>query len=429
MSLRRTRAIAYGVVALLGVAAVLFTRPLPPVAHKPGDLLSEVVPNPWRERHDTVGRGESLASVLARGGLSDMLVRQAIGAAKMIDPRRIPVGMPVVVRSDTTDTLKTEVILQLAVDRFLHLQRDTTGWTALEERLPWKTDTIVVSGTVRTNLYAAMDSGAVGVLPFSARQDLTISLANIYEFRVDMTRDLQVGDQFRVVAVRSIGPGGIVRIGNILAATMKLSGKTTEAIRFESQKVGNKFFDQNGKSLRTGFLRNPVEFRRISSGFGMRRHPILGTMRKHQGTDYAANAGTPVRAVGDGVVIQAGWGNGYGNVILIRHANGYVTKYGHMRGFAKGIYAGARVSIEQIIGYVGSTGLSTAPHLHFEVIVRGVQTNPRVALANATSDPVPNGERVAFASARTQMLALLESPALVASAESAMVRQAGARQQ
>lgn len=427
MSLGRTRAIAYGAVALLGVSAVLFTRPLPP-ANKPGDILLEKH-NPWRERHDTVGRGESLASVLARGGLSDMLVRQAIGAAKMLDPRRIPAGMAVVVRNDTTDTLRTEVILKLAVDRFLHLRRDSAGWNAVEERLPWKTDTIVATGVIRTNLYEAMDVGARDMLPATARIELTQDLADIFEYKVDMTRDLQVGDRFRVVAQRSVGPNGITRVDTILAATMQLSGKVTEAIRFASARVGGKYFDANGKSLRTGFLRNPVEFRRISSGFGMRMHPILGTMRKHQGTDYAANAGTPIRAVGDGVVIKAGWGNGYGNVVEIRHPNGYVSKYGHMRGFAKGIYAGARVNIEQTIGYVGTTGLSTAPHLHFEVIVGGVQRNPRVALANASSDPIPANERVAFAAARSQALAMLGSPAMVASAESATVRQAGSRQQ
>src|SRR5688500_15265154 len=141
--------------------------------------------------------------------------------------------------------------------------------------------------------------------------------------------------------------------------------------------------------MRSGFLRTPVAFRRISSGFGMRRHPILGTMRKHQGTDYAANAGTPIRAIGDGVVIRANFNNGYGNVVEIRHPNGYVSRYGHMRGFASGIHGGARVNREQTIGYVGSTGLSTAPHLHFEVLVGGVQRNPRSVLQNASSEPIP----------------------------------------
>jgi murein DD-endopeptidase MepM/ murein hydrolase activator NlpD len=161
----------------------------------------------------------------------------------------------------------------------------------------------------------------------------------------------------------------------------------------------------------------------------MRRHPILGIMKKHQGTDYAAGSGTPVRAVGDGVVIRANYNGGYGNVVEIRHPNGFVTRYGHMKGFASGISRGARVSIEQTIGFVGSTGLSTAPHLHFEVIVGGVQKDPRNALANATSDPIPSNERVAFAEARSRVLALLDAPASLASVEQAgSLRGAGTQQ-
>ena len=180
--------------------------------------------------------------------------------------------------------------------------------------------------------------------------------------------------------------------------------------------------------MRSGFLRNPVSFRRISSGFGMRRHPILGTMRAHQGTDYAANAGTPIRAIGDGTVIRAGWHNGYGNVVDIRHANGYVSRYAHMSGFAKGVHGGARVTREQTIGFVGSTGLSTAPHLHFEVLVKGVHRNPRSVLANVSADPIPASERIAFAEARTRTLAMLDGPARLASAESAAAKQAGSPQ-
>lgn len=160
----------------------------------------------------------------------------------------------------------------------------------------------------------------------------------------------------------------------------------------------------------------------------MRRHPILGTMRAHQGMDYAANAGTPIRAIGDGTVIRAGWHNGYGNVIDIRHANGYVSRYAHMKGFAKGVHAGARVTREQTIGFVGSTGLSTAPHLHFEVLVKGVHRNPRQVLANVSADPIPASEQVAFAEARARTLAMLETPARLASAESAAASQAGSPQ-
>lgn len=431
MSLRAARAIAYSAVALLGVTAVLFTKPLPR-RNPAGEVLSEHhVEHRWRERHDTVRRNESLASVLARGGVSDIIAREALKAAKTLDFRRIPVGMPVRVRSEPDDSIPTEIILQLAVDRILHLKRDSVGWTGIEERLPWTTDTIVVSGTIRSTLGEAMEEAARDVLPSFARNQLVIAIAeDIFEYRVDMSRDLQVGDRFSIVAQRRVGPNGITRMDTVLGATMTLSGKTIEATRFRSSKVAGIYFDQDGKPMRSGFLRNPVRFSRISSGFGARRHPILGTVRNHQGTDYAANPGTEIRSIGDGVVIRAGWHNGYGNVVDIRHPNRYVSRYGHMRGFAKGIYAGARVSREQTIGYVGSTGMSTGPHLHFEVHVNGVQRNPRQVLANVTADPVPASERTAFAEAHFAMTRLLTNPALYATAKipAASVRQAGSPQ-
>lgn len=430
MSLRRARAIAYSAVALLGVTAVVFTKPLPR-RNPAGEILSDShVEHRWREKHDTVRRNESLASVLARGGVSEVIAREALNAAKTLDFRRIPVGMPVRVRSEPDDSIPTEIILQLAVDRLLHLKRDSLGWSGSEEILPWTTDTIVVSGTIRTTLGEAMEDAARDVLPASARNQLVIAIAeDIFEYRVDMSRDLQVGDKFSVVAQRRVGPNGITRMDTVLGASMTLSGQTTEATRFRSAKVAGTYFDQNGKPMRSGFLRNPVRFSRISSGFGSRRHPVLGTVRNHQGTDYAANPGTEIRAIGDGVVIRAGWHNGYGNVVDIRHPNRYVSRYGHMRGFAKGIYAGARVNREQTIGYVGSTGLSTGPHLHFEVHVNGVQKNPRVVLANISADPVPASERTAFQEAHFTMTRLLNNPAMYASAKvPSGIKQAGSPQ-
>jgi murein DD-endopeptidase MepM/ murein hydrolase activator NlpD len=435
MSQRKARAIAYGVVALFAVAAVLYTEPLPsraPVAAVLSQPVEPIIKNPWRERHDTVRSGETIIKVLARGGLSEMLAREAIRAAKSLDPRRIPTNMRLTTRMLNSDTIPTEVILKVAADRILYLNRGDSGWTAREEILPWTTDTVVLAGTITSTLGDAMEDAARDLLPASARQQLVYVLAeDIFEYRVDMSRDLQVGDRFEVVAQRRrLGEGldQITRIDSVFGATMTLSGKTTQAVLFRSAKVAGIYFDQDGKPMRSGFLRNPVSFRRISSGFGMRRHPILGTMRAHQGTDYAANAGTPIRAIGDGTVIRAGWHNGYGNVVDIRHANGYVSRYAHMKGFASGVHGGARVTREQTIGYVGSTGLSTAPHLHFEVLVKGQHRNPRVVLANVSADPIPASERLAFAEVRTRTLALLDTPARLASAESAAAKQAGSPQ-
>lgn len=361
----------------------------------------------WRSQVDTLRAGETLSAVLARAGLPALAAASALRSAREIDERRVRAGMPVIVRSRDTDSLPTEIIFQLAADRLLHVQQTDDGWTTTDHRLPWKTDTVVVSGTIRTNLYAALDDSAAELLPRNARAELAWSIADIFEYRLDMSRELQVSDHFRVLFVRSVGPGGATKIDEVLAVSYA-GGKRIEAIRFASGNARPQYYDADGRSLRAGFLRAPLEFRRISSVFGMRRHPILGGWRQHTGVDYAASAGTRVRSVADGTVIFAGRRGGYGNVIDVRHPNGYVTRYAHLRGFASGMRSGARVSIGQTVGFVGMTGLATAPHLHFEVLVNGTHRDPRVALNNKSGEPLPARERERFASVRATYVAALE---------------------
>ena len=268
-------------------------------------------------------------------------------------------------------------------------------------------DTVAVTGTIRSSLYSALDQFSDALLPKGQRLRLAWLLADIYEYRVDMSKDLQVGDKFGVVVERVQEPTGGVHVNKILGASMQLSGKEIQAIHFRSNVAGGEWFDAEGKSLRAAFLRAPLNFRRISSVFGMRKHPVLGRWRAHKGTDYAAASGTLVQAIGDGVVIFAGRKGGYGNVIDIRHRNGYVSRYAHLRGFAKGVRRGARVGIKQTIGYVGMTGLASGPHLHFEVLVSGVQKNPRVALQMRGGDPIGSSERGTFQQQRSRALAFL----------------------
>ncbi len=403
----------YTLVALAFAGALRFTPRLPDPDRKPGEMLVTQAAQPTISlQFDTLRRGESLGSLLSRGGLSDSAVKQILDAAykTALDERRVPAGMPVTITSQAADSEPSEVTLQLSTDHLLKVQRSGDSWTGTDERLPWSTDTIVVGGTITSNLYQAMDSSASGELPAGARQQLAWSLADVYEYRVDMSRDLQAGDHFSVAAERMVAPNGAVRIGKIIAATFNLSGTPITAVRFHSESARGDYFDQFGKSMRAAFLRAPLEFRRISSVFGMREHPILGSWRQHKGTDYAAAAGTPVRAIGDGVVVREGWGNGYGNVLEIRHRNGFVTRYGHLSRFASSVHAGSRVSIGQLVAFVGSTGLATGPHLHFEVLVNGQQRDPRKALKSTGGEPVPNGERAAFAQLRDRILASLEAP-------------------
>ena len=396
----------YSFVALAFAGALRFTPRLPEPDRKAADVLTTQAATPsWKLRFDTLDRGETLQALLKRDGLTDSAASRALQAASSLDPRRIPAGMPVTIRSEAPDSTPSEVTLQLSIDRLLHLRRSGDSWTGVDEHLPWATDTIVVGGKIESNLYAAIDASAKADLPAAARQQLAWALADVYEYRVDMSRDLQVGDAFKVVAERSVAATGATRIGRVIAATFTLSGSTIDAVRFSSEAVSGDFFDQDGKSMRAAFLRAPLEFRRISSIFGMREHPILGGVRRHQGTDYAAASGTPVRAIGDGVVIREGWGNGYGNMLEIRHRNGFITRYGHLSRFSSAVRVGSRVTIGQVIAFVGSTGLATGPHLHFEVLVNGEQRDPRVALKQTGGDPIPASERATFSEVRDRLLA------------------------
>ncbi len=407
MSSRRARFGAYGAVALLTWGAISVVRPIP--ERRAGDVISGDRTPAWQERVDSLQRGETVGGVLSRSGLSPQEATEAIGAAATLDPRRLPAGMRITM-SGPEGAPPSRISFQLAIDRFLHLTRSDSGWVEQEQILPWDVDTIVVHGEIARTLYDAFDLGATE-LPREARSELAWNVADIFEYRLDMSRDLQPGDTFRVLFERRRGPEGAVRIGRVLATNFTSGKATIDAIRFESEDGRGRYFDNAGKSLRAAFLRAPLEFRRISSVFGMRRHPILGVWRAHRGTDYAASSGTPVRSVGDGVVIRAGRMSGYGNVVDVRHANGFVSRYGHLRAFGKGIRSGTRVAIGQTVGLVGMTGLATAPHLHFEVLVGGVQRDPRKALASTGGDPLASAHRPAFERLRADYLALLQRAA------------------
>ena len=271
-------------------------------------------------------------------------------------------------------------------------------------------DTLAIAGVIHSSLYNALNESGVGVLPPSARHQLAWSLADIFEYKVDMSRDLHQGDKFHLLVERLQKPNGAIIVNKILGARLALSNahNALEAIHFDTPGSSTgQFYDASGMSLRAAFLRAPLTFRRISSVFGARKHPIFGEWRNHTGTDYAAAEGTPVRAIGDGVVIFAGRKGGYGNMIDIRHRNGMVSRYGHMRNFATGMRPGSRVTMGTTIGYVGMTGWATGPHLHFEIRVGGVAHDPRLALQSRGGEPIPAGERPLFEKMRNQTLASL----------------------
>jgi murein DD-endopeptidase MepM/ murein hydrolase activator NlpD len=401
------RAIAYGAV-VIGTAIALTYIPALPDSRPAEVLFSQAAAPAWKLRYDTLESGGTLARLLKRGGLTDSAVIAAIRASSaVVNPRQQPAGMQVEIRTAAADSTPSEVVLQLTGDKLVRLTRDGTEWTGAEEKIPWVSDTIVVAGTIQSNLYDAVDAVAESFLPRGARIQLANVMAdNVYSYKIDMNRELQKGDEFKVLAVRETSPTGNVRITDVLASTFSLSGSVMKAIHFVS-KTGGEYFDDQGRSMKAMFSKNPVKFSRISSTFGSRRHPILGYTRAHKGTDYAANEGTPVQSIGDGVVISAGWNSGFGNLIQIRHPNGYVTRYGHLSKIL--VHRGQRVKIDETIGRVGHTGLATGPHLHFEVMVNGVQRNSLTAFKASSGAPIAKTETDTFARLRDALLAKLEA--------------------
>ena len=234
-----------------------------------------------------------------------------------------------------------------------------------------------------------MDASAKDDLPAGARQQLAWSLADVYEYRVDMSRDLQDGDEFKVVAERSVAPTGAMRIGKVHRRDVQAL-RQHDRRRALRERIGQRRVLRSERQVDA--RRVPARAARVPSHLEHLRQARASDPRRlaaHKGTDYAAATGTPVRAIGDGVVAREGWGNGYGNVLEIRHRNGFVTRYGHLSRFAAASASARASTIGQTVAFVGSTGSRTGPHLHFEVLVNGEQRDPRVALKQTGGDPDP----------------------------------------
>lgn len=363
----------------------------------------------WLATSDTLRRGETIGDLFARQGL----VSLDLGRLKDLglDARRLRAGLVFTFRRAVGDTEPSRIEVRTGPEERVRLEREESDWDVERETILWSHETARVAGTIGTSLYAALDDAVPdAVLDAGERVKLAWDLADVYAWSVDFTRDLQEGDRFAAVIERRVSPEGEVRYGRVLAAALELSGKTQTAFRF-AQAGREGFYDANGGSLRRAFLAAPVEFRRISSRFSRSRfHPILRTYRMHAGTDYAASAGTPVMAAGDGTVTQAGWSGGYGLLVELRHRNGVTTRYGHLRALGRGVTPGARVSQGETIGYVGSTGLATAAHLHYEFRVNGAPQDPR-RVRIEEGPPIAAAYRPAFDEQRDGYLRLLTLPA------------------
>ena len=375
-----------------------------------------------------IKKGDTLGRVLARAAADGNESHRAIVALrKVFNLRRLRPGQEVELRfvqaagAEEATTLAA-LTIHLDVDRSAVAEREADGSFAariVEKDL--RREYRRVAGTIEGSLFvAAQDAG----LP--AR--LVMELIRIYSWDVDFQREIQPGDRFEVLFDRFVdgeapAADNAVKIGDVLYASLVLSGKTLELFRHRTTD-GVDYFDAAGASVRKALLRTPVDGARLSSRYGKRRHPILGYTKMHRGVDFAAPRGTPIRAAGNGVVETAGRNGAYGKYVRIRHNNRYKTAYAHLSRYGRGVRRGKRVEQGQIIGYVGSTGLSTGPHLHYEVLVAGRQVNP-LTLKLPTGTKLKGEQLAAFKTAMRQVLGRLAEAPL--SREHARVDPAAAR--
>jgi murein DD-endopeptidase MepM/ murein hydrolase activator NlpD len=325
------------------------------------------------ERVLVVRPGDTLARLLDSAGVDDAAAATAIASlATLFRPTALRPGDDVALRLTTSDPATLlEIEVEPEPGRTIRTRRGADGtWRAEQVIAPRQRFAARAEGTVDGGLFPAMTRA--GLPP-----GLALSLIRILGHQVDFQRDLQPGDRFSILFERfRDSEGDILGHGQILGARLMLSNRVIEIWRHRSARGETDWFDRDGRSLRRSFLRTPLDGARISSGYGMRSHPVLGFNRMHQGIDFAAPTGTRVFAAADGTVVSARREGGYGLMVRLRHANGIETRYAHLSRFARGLAPGRRVRQGDVIGAVGSTGLSTGPHLHYEVAVAGRAVNP-----------------------------------------------------
>lgn len=350
---------------------------------------------------ETVKSGDSLSLIFQRAGLSDRTLYEFMSSndeAKQL--KRIHPGHQIDFQIEDKQLLALRY--KNSPLSSLNFKKTDTGFTSNQEQRQPDIHTAYREATIHDSLFMAGKKAQLDA-------NLIMELANIFGWDVDFALDIRQGDSFKVLYEEHFLEGEKLGNGPIMAAEFTNQGKTYKAVRYQDKKGNAHYYTPEGHTMRKEFLRTPVDFGRISSHFNLRRkHPVLNRIRAHKGTDYAAPRGTPIRAAGDGKVVHAGKKGGYGNTVIIQHGQTYKTLYAHMSKFRRGVRNGSRVKQGQVIGYVGSTGLATGPHLHYEFYVNGAVRNPvTVKLPKANS--IAKSERARFMQQTRQVLANMDS--------------------
>ncbi|MCC8342398.1 peptidoglycan DD-metalloendopeptidase family protein [Pseudomonas stutzeri] len=348
-----------------------------------------------------VANGDTLSTVFAKVGLSPAVMHAVLASspdAKQLS--RLKIGQTLEFQLTEQGELAS-LRSKLNSLETLALEQTPKGYVFKKEQVKPEVSTAYARGEIDSSLFLAAKRAGLS-------HNLTMDLANVFGYDIDFALDIRKGDSFEVIYEEKTVEGQRVGTGNILAARFTNRGKTYSAVRYTSKDGTTSYYNADGTSMRKAFIRTPVDFARISSRFSNgRKHPILNKIRAHKGVDYAAPHGTPIKSAGDGKVLLAGRKGGYGNTVIIQHGQRYRTLYAHMQGFAKGVRNGSTVKQGQIIGYIGTTGLSTGPHLHYEFQVDGVHVDP-LGLKLPMADPIAKSEMPRFMQQSQPLMARMD---------------------
>lgn len=347
----------------------------------------------------TIKQGDTLSTLFSKRGLNTelhkiMLLGDQVKELKSVHPNQK-------LHFHIQDENLLGIELETSVNRRLKVVKHKQDYKVDEVVRDFEMRTQVASSTIKNSLFLAGQRAGLS-------DSLIMQLANIFGWDIDFALDIRTGDQFSVVFEEKYLDGKKIKDGAIIAAEFINAGENYRAARYTDSKGNTDYYSPSGHSMRKPFLRTPVNFARISSGFNLKRkHPVLNRIRAHKGVDYAAATGTPIKASGDGKVIHHGTKGGYGRTIIVKHGSRYSTLYAHMHKYAKNTQVGKHVKQGQIIGYVGKSGLATGPHLHYEFRVNGVHRNPlTVKLPDAS--PLPKSEMARFKSSTAKQFAHLD---------------------
>ncbi|WP_417804805.1 M23 family metallopeptidase [Thalassospira lucentensis] len=330
---------------------------------------------PARRETVVLEQGSNLMAALTSTGVERNTAYSAIEALRDVyNPRKLRAGQKfeLVYSADAQDSDDLLDVLSFQPDpeTIVSVSRTDDGFDAATDKVELTPAENAAAGTIQQSLFLAAENNGVPV-------PVLMEMIELYSYEVDFQRDIQPGDSFEVMYEQLNNDAGErVRYGDILYASMTLSGNEVRLYSYTDSNGDTDFYNQKGESYRRALMRTPINGARLSSGYGARRHPVLGYTKMHKGVDFAAPPGTPIFAAGNGTIARIGPFSSYGNYIRIRHNDSYSTAYAHMRGFAKGLHQGSRVKQGDVIGYVGATGRVTGPHLHYEILKDNVQVNP-----------------------------------------------------